>query len=116
MSNCITKGKETAQEFYRAQEGKEESLNQLMSQHDGLVHYILRRQSSGKLSYAESLQAGRIGLWRAIMGYEPERATSFSTYASVSIARHIWQDVGSFINRCATPGGQAVCVENTIVI
>jgi RNA polymerase sporulation-specific sigma factor len=64
-----------------------------MSQHDGLVHYILRRQSSGELSYGESLQAGRIGLWRAIMGFEPERGTSFSTYASVSIARHIWQAV-----------------------
>jgi len=93
MSNCITKGTETAQEFYQAQEGEEGSLNQLMSQHDGLVHYILRRQSSGVLSYAETLQAGRMGLWRAIMGFEPRRGTSFSTYASVSIARHIWQAV-----------------------
>lgn len=93
MSNCITKGTETAQQFYQAQEGEAASLNQLMSQHDGLVHYILRRQSSGGLSYAESLQAGRIGLWRAIMGFEPGRGTSFSTYASVSIARHIWQAV-----------------------
>ncbi len=93
MSNCITKGTETAQQFYQAQKGEEASLNQIMSQHDGLVHHILRRQSSGVLSYAESLQAGRIGLWRAIMGFEPGRGTSFSTYASVSIARHIWQAV-----------------------
>ncbi len=93
MSNCNTKGIETAQEFHQAQEGEEESLNQLMRQHDGLVHHILRRQSSGVLSYGETLQAGRIGLWRAIMGFEPRRGTRFSTYASVSIARHIWQEV-----------------------
>jgi RNA polymerase sporulation-specific sigma factor len=68
-------------------------VNQLMGQHDGLVHYTLRRQSSGPLSYGELLQAGRIGLWRAIMGYDPQRGTAFSTYASVVIARHIWRAV-----------------------
>jgi RNA polymerase sigma factor (sigma-70 family) len=34
-----------------------------MARHDGLVHAVLRRQSGGILSYADTLQAGRIGLW-----------------------------------------------------
>jgi RNA polymerase sigma factor (sigma-70 family) len=93
MIDCTTGRAKAAHHFYQAQAGDAASLNQLMYRHDGLVHYILRRQSSGPLSYGELLQAGRIGLWRAIMGYDPQRETAFSTYASVVIARHIWRAV-----------------------
>jgi RNA polymerase sigma factor (sigma-70 family) len=93
MSNCTTGRAEAAHHFDQAQAGDATSLNQLMYRHDGLVHYMLRRQSSGPLSYEELLQAGRIGLWRAIMGYDPQRGTAFSTYASVVIARQIWRTV-----------------------
>jgi RNA polymerase sigma factor (sigma-70 family) len=60
-----------------------------MKQHDGLVHACIRRQGSGDICYEEALQAGRIGLWRAIQGYDPTRGTAFSTYAWVAIYRHI---------------------------
>lgn len=93
MTNCTTGRAEAAHHFYQAQAGDAASLNELMYRHDGLVHYILRRQSSGPLSYGELLQAGRIGLWRAIMGYDPKRGTAFSTYASVVITRQIWRAV-----------------------
>jgi len=43
--------------------------------------------------YAETLQEGRIALWRAILGFDPERGTAFSTYASVAIARRVWRAV-----------------------
>jgi RNA polymerase sigma factor (sigma-70 family) len=39
------------------------------------------------------VHAGRIGLWRAILGYDPQRGYAFSTYAYPAIARHIWQAV-----------------------
>ena len=39
------------------------------------------------------MQAGRIGLWRAILGYQPERGLAFSTYAWPSISRAIWRVV-----------------------
>lgn len=64
-----------------------------MKRHDGLVHAFIRRQGGGALSYEEALQAGRIGLWRAIEGYDPARGTAFSTYAWVAIWRHIHQAV-----------------------
>jgi RNA polymerase sigma factor (sigma-70 family) len=60
-----------------------------MEQHDGLVHAFIQRQGGGEIPYEEALQAGRIGLWRAIQGYDPTRGTAFSTYAWVAIYRHI---------------------------
>jgi RNA polymerase sigma factor (sigma-70 family) len=39
------------------------------------------------------MQAGRIGLWRAIGGYDPRRGYAFSSYAYPAIARHVWQAV-----------------------
>jgi RNA polymerase sigma factor (sigma-70 family) len=64
-----------------------------MRRHDGLVHAFIQRQGGGAISYEEALQAGRIGLWRAILGYDPSRGTAFSTYAWVAIGRTIHQAV-----------------------
>lgn len=62
-----------------------------MKQHEGLIHAFIRRQGGGKISYEEALQAGRMGLWRALLGYDPARGTAFSTYAWVAICRRIQQ-------------------------
>ena len=79
--------------FQCAQSGCRDCLNGLMRRHERLVHTVLRRQSSGPLSYAELLQAGRIGLWRAVLRFDPGRGVAFSTYAGVAIERRIWQAV-----------------------
>jgi RNA polymerase sigma factor (sigma-70 family) len=62
-----------------------------MKQHEGLIHAFIRRQGGGEISYEEALQAGRMGLWRALLGYDPGRGTAFSTYAWVAICRQIQQ-------------------------
>jgi RNA polymerase sigma factor (sigma-70 family) len=77
MSKC-TRKPQTAQ-----------AIEEAMARHDGLVHAFIQRQGGGDISYEEALQAGRIGLWRAIQGYDPARGTTFSTYAWVAIYRHI---------------------------
>jgi RNA polymerase sigma factor (sigma-70 family) len=64
-----------------------------MEKHDGLVHAVVRRQVLGDLPYAEALQAGRIGLWRAIVRFDPSRGYAFSTYAWPSIVHHVWRAV-----------------------
>jgi RNA polymerase sigma factor (sigma-70 family) len=64
-----------------------------MKEHDGLVHAVVRRQVLGDLPYEEAIQAGRIGLWRAILGYDPDRGCAFSTYAWPSILHHLWRAV-----------------------
>lgn len=79
--------------FGQAQGGCRASLNQLMEMHDGLVHTVVRRQVLGDLPYAEALQAGRIGLWRAILRFDPGRGCAFSTYAWWSIVHHVWRAV-----------------------
>jgi RNA polymerase sigma factor (sigma-70 family) len=79
--------------FRQAQTGGRESLNALMEMHDGLVHAVVRRQVLGDMPYAEALQAGRIGLWRAIMRFDLSRGHAFSTYAWPSIVHHVWRAV-----------------------
>jgi RNA polymerase sigma factor (sigma-70 family) len=79
--------------FQQAQAGCRASLNALMARHDGLVQAVVRRQVLGDLPFAEALQAGRIGLWRAIQGYDPKRGTAFSTYAWPCIMRQVWRAV-----------------------
>jgi RNA polymerase sigma factor (sigma-70 family) len=79
--------------FRQAQAGCRDCLNELMERHDGLVHAVVRKQVLGDLPYDEAVQAGRIGLWRAILGYDPDRGNAFSTYAWPSIARHVWRAV-----------------------
>jgi RNA polymerase sigma factor (sigma-70 family) len=79
--------------FNQAQTGNRESLNALMERHDGLVHAVVRRQVLGDLAYAEGLQAGRIGLWRAIQRFDPGRGYAFSSYAWPSIVHHVWHAV-----------------------
>ena len=57
------------------------------------MRWVARRQWRGGLSWADVLQVGRIGLWRALQHYDPERGTAFSTYAVPAISRSIWRAV-----------------------
>ena len=68
-------------------------LAQALAEHERLVHWVVRRQWLGELSYAEAVQAGRIALWQALRRYDPQRGYAFSTYAVPAIARAIWRAV-----------------------
>lgn len=92
--------------FQQAQAGCAASLNRLMARHDGLVQAVVRRQVLGDLPFTEALQAGRLGLWRAILGYDPQRGVAFSTYAWPSIMRHVWQAVKAHARFHAPPVGR----------
>lgn len=93
MSHYTTILEEDANRFVQAQAGDAESLEQLMRVHEGLVHHVVRQQWRGRMGYEEAVHAGRMGLWCAILGFDPERGNAFSTYASVAIARHVWRAV-----------------------
>ena len=95
-------GLDEATQFSRAQGGCPRSLDQLMRQHDGLVQAVVRRQVLGDLPFEEALQAGRIGLWQAILGYDPRYGLAFSTYAWPAIMRHVWRAVKSLRYAAAT--------------
>jgi RNA polymerase sigma factor (sigma-70 family) len=79
--------------YLQAQGGDGQILEDMMRMHEGLVHHIVRQQWRGQLSYEQAIHAGRIGLWRAVLGFDPGRGYAFSTYAGVAIARHVWHAV-----------------------
>ncbi len=77
--------------FSCAQAGCRICQDRLVRQHEGLVHYVVRRQGSGRLAYADMLQVGRIGLWQAVLHFDVKRGVAFSTYACVVIERRVWR-------------------------
>lgn len=83
---CIRHGPEIAQ-------APSLCSGQALAEHEGLVHWVVRRQWLGDLSYAEALHVGRIALWRALQCYDPTRGSAFSTYAVPAIKRAIWRAV-----------------------
>jgi RNA polymerase sigma factor (sigma-70 family) len=83
-----------------------QAVEEAMDQHDGLVHAFIRRQGGGAISYEEALQAGRIGLWRAIERYDPARGTTFSTYAWVAICNQIRQRAIALKRERGKPWGE----------
>jgi RNA polymerase sigma factor (sigma-70 family) len=64
-----------------------------IAQHEKLVHWVVHRQWLGPLPYLEAVQAGRIGLWRALQRYDLGRGHAFSTYAVPAIQRAVWRAV-----------------------
>ena len=89
--------------FRQAQAGNRDSLNLLMARHEGLVHTVVRRYGFGDLAITEALHLGRIGLWRAIVHYTPERGVAFSTYAWACIRNEILQVLRASARRKELP-------------
>jgi len=79
--------------FVCAQAGCETCVEALLKRHERLVHSVLRRQWRGEVACADLLQEGRIGLWQAVMQYDPCRGVAFSTYAWYAIARWMWRAI-----------------------
>jgi RNA polymerase sigma factor (sigma-70 family) len=104
MAYCTTNLDSDTALFRQAQAGEAASLDYLMARHDGLVHHLLRQQCSGNLTYDEVLQEGRIGLWQAILHFDPARGVAFSSYAAVAIIRHIWRAVQHDRRTASVPG------------
>ncbi len=98
--------------FARAQSGCQESLNALMRAHDGLVQAAVRRQVTGEAPFAELLQAGRIGLWQAILKYDPQRGVRFATYAWPCIVHAIWRAARAVPTPPALPGERGCSVND----
>ena len=93
--------------FHQAQAGCRDSLDRLMATHDGLVQAVVRRQVLGQLPFAEVVQAGRLGLWRTLLGYDPQRGGAFATYDWPAIQRQIWRAVQVYHRPRAPPPARA---------
>jgi RNA polymerase sigma factor (sigma-70 family) len=88
IHECGRKGRER---FRCAQAGCQECVNGLLFAHRKLVVAVVRRQWLGeRAEFADLVQEGNIALWRAILGFDPERGLAFSTYAWRAIERAVW--------------------------
>lgn len=79
--------------FECAQAGCAHCVEALLRHHERLVHAILRRQWRGEVASADLVQEGRIGLWQAVMHFDPHRGIAFSTYAWYAVQNRIWRTV-----------------------
>jgi RNA polymerase sigma factor (sigma-70 family) len=75
--------------FACAQAGCEACIEALLRRHEKLVHAVLRRQWRGEATIDDLLQEGCIGLWQAILRFDPRRGYAFSTYAWYAIQHRI---------------------------
>jgi RNA polymerase sigma factor (sigma-70 family) len=76
-----------------AQGGCRACQDALIREHTGLIHAVLRRVAHAGIPYEELVQAGRLALWQAVLGFDPRRGTQFSTYGWRVIERGLWQAV-----------------------
>jgi RNA polymerase sigma factor (sigma-70 family) len=111
MSIVHPLGLESPAIYVCAQAGCAACLDALLRRHEGLVHVILRRQWRGDMAYVDLLQEGRIGLWRAILGFDPHRGVAFSSYAGRAIERRMWRAVALAVRREAA---EEAVGENTL--
>jgi RNA polymerase sigma factor (sigma-70 family) len=81
------------EQLQHAQQGCPDCLDHLLRQNEALIPWVLQRLDCGPLAYEEARQAGRIGLWKALLGFDPKRGFAFSTYAVVAIRRRIQLEV-----------------------
>jgi len=80
-------------EWACAQAGCRDCQDALIRKHSGLIHALLRRVEHAGVPYEELVQAGRRALWRAVLGFDPQRGIQFSTYAWRAIERALWAEV-----------------------
>ena len=109
---------ESPERFACAQTGCEVCMEALLRRHERLVHSVLRRQWWGGVASADLLQEGRIGLWQAIMHFDPQRGIAFSTYAWPAIARRMWRVVKMDCKQRGLQDGEAqtrsLCARSTL--
>jgi len=77
--------------FACAQAGCQDCLETLLQENKGLIQSVIQTQGMGGIDYADLVQEGRIGLWLAILHYDPARGYAFSTYAWTVIRYRLWR-------------------------
>lgn len=83
--------------YEQAQKGCQDSLNLLVARHEGLVVHVVNRQNLGDFPFEEAVQEGRMALWRAIEGFDPDQGYQFSTYAYRVIVHQVWKAVKEYM-------------------
>lgn len=73
--------------------GDTTARDRIMYANTGLVYKVARRYVGHGVALDDLIQAGYMGVWKAIDRFDPERATTFSTYAVVWIRHHVQREI-----------------------
>ena len=76
--------------FVCAHAGCPDCLETLLRENKRLIQSVIQTQGMGGIDYADLVQEGRIGLWLAIIHYDPALGYAFSTYAWTAIRYRLW--------------------------
>lgn len=77
----------------QAQESDQDSIDQLVNEYSRFVYQIGKKFFLPGATKEDLIQEGMIGLFNAIINYDPQYRTSFEDYASLSIRNRILRAV-----------------------
>lgn len=78
-----------------AQQGDAAAETQLLEKYKPLVRARAREMYLAGGDRDDLIQEGMLGLFKAVRSYDPEREASFSTYATLLVARQIYNAVAA---------------------
>jgi len=81
LENEVLDRKEEKELTEKVQTGDEEAKEKLVEHNLRLVVDVAKRYKNLGLAYADLIQAGNIGLLKAVDKFDPDRGNKFSTYA-----------------------------------
>ena len=87
---CPSQGE---QKLACAQAGCEVCLEKLLKEYAGLICAAVHAQNAWKADFGDLIQEGRIGFWKAVRCFDPQRGVRFSSYAWVAIRNRVWDAV-----------------------
>jgi RNA polymerase sporulation-specific sigma factor len=85
--------RELMETLRRAKAGDVEAIETVMISHKPLVRERIAHLYILGADYEDTLQEGMIGLYKAILTYDPARGASFATYASTCVRNHVIDQV-----------------------
>jgi RNA polymerase sigma factor (sigma-70 family) len=92
--------------FACAQAGCLDCQEALLRENRGLIYKVIQQPGVGGIDYADLEQEGRIGLWQAILHYDPERGYAFSSYAWAAIWHRVWHAIFQADGAAEDPDGE----------
>lgn len=75
--------------FHKNKKGDLEARDELFSQNLPLVYSMVKKVYRGREDFDDLFQEGCLGLLKALQGFDPDRGTTFSTYAAFFILGEI---------------------------
>lgn len=77
----------------KAQSGDEAAMEYVLAEYKGLVRVLSRSLFLMDGDEDDLIQEGMIGLYKAVVSYDPEKGASFDTFASQCINRQLYSAV-----------------------